>query len=79
MRCRRSAVTGLRAVTCLLALAGGAGQASSRDVTIPLAPAAASALRGAVIELSIKLREAHGTAPVTPLRFRGPLAVAPPP
>jgi hypothetical protein len=49
------------------------GSASSREVVIPLGRTAAAALRNATIELSVELRDAHGTAPQTPVRFRGPL------
>jgi hypothetical protein len=49
------------------------GAAVSRELVIPVAAKAAAALRGQVIELSIELRDAHGTAPSTPVRFRGTL------
>jgi hypothetical protein len=49
------------------------GAAVARALVIPIAPAAAAALRGATIELSVELRDAHGTAPTTPIRFRGSL------
>lgn len=54
------------------------GAAVTRELAIPVAPATASALRGQLIELAIELRDAHGTAPATPVRFRGPLVDAPP-
>lgn len=47
------------------------GTSTSRELLIPLTAAAASALRGSTIDLSIELRDAHGTAPTTPVRFRG--------
>ncbi len=47
--------------------------ATSRELVIPLARSAAAALRNATIELSVELRDAHGTAPATPVRFRGAL------
>jgi hypothetical protein len=47
--------------------------ATSRELVIPLARSAATALRNATIELSVELRDAHGTAPATPVRFRGAL------
>ncbi len=50
-------------------LAKGAGLA--RELLIPLTAPAADSLKGSAIELSIELRDAHGTAPQTPLRFRG--------
>lgn len=49
------------------------GAAVSRDVIIPLSAAAASALRNATVELSVELRDAHGTAPAAAVRFRGTL------
>jgi len=49
----------------------GKGAAVTRELLIPLAPAAADAIRGATIDLSVELRDAHGTAPATPIRFRG--------
>ena len=51
------------------------GAAISRELFIPLAPAAADALRNAAIEVAVELRDAHGTAPTTPVRFRGPILV----
>jgi len=50
------------------------GAAVSRELTIPLTPAAAAALRSATLELSVELRDAHGTAPATPVRFHGSVA-----
>jgi hypothetical protein len=49
------------------------GAAVSRELVIPLSPAAAAALRNATVELSVELHDAHGTAPATPVRFRGTL------
>jgi hypothetical protein len=37
--------------------------------------AATDALRNATTDLSIELRDAHGTAPTTPVRFRGTILV----
>ncbi|HEU4734266.1 MAG TPA: hypothetical protein VFT22_40520, partial [Kofleriaceae bacterium] len=42
-----------------------------RELVIPVMDRASSALRGEPIELSIELRDAHGTAPATPAAFRG--------
>lgn len=42
-----------------------------RELLIPLAPTTAAALRNATLALSVELRDAHGTAPSTPVRFRG--------
>ena len=54
------------------ALANGA--AVARVLVIPLASRAVAALRSQTIELSVELRDAHGTAPATPVRFRGTLS-----
>jgi hypothetical protein len=51
------------------------GAALSRELVIPLAPATADALKNAPIELALELRDAHGTAPQTPVRFRGVMLV----
>jgi hypothetical protein len=45
--------------------------AVSRALIIPVTAATAAALRGQTIEFSVELRDAHGTAPATPIRFRG--------
>lgn len=47
------------------------GEVISRELLIPLTVAAADHIRGAELELSIELRDAHGTAPATAVRFRG--------
>lgn len=47
------------------------GEAVARELLIPLTVAAADQIRGATLDLSIELRDAHGTAPTTPVRFRG--------
>jgi hypothetical protein len=49
------------------------GTAVSRELVIPLSPAAAAALRNATVELSVELHDAHGTAPAAAVRFRGTL------
>jgi hypothetical protein len=49
------------------------GAAVSRELVIPLAARAANALRGQAIELSVELRDAHGTAPTTPIKLRASL------
>ena len=51
------------------------GAAASRELLIPLTQSAADSIRNATIELSIELRDAHGTAPTTPIRFRGAVLV----
>ncbi|MDX2092726.1 MAG: hypothetical protein SFX73_32975 [Kofleriaceae bacterium] len=47
------------------------GASITRELLIPLSPQAAMAVRGASIELSIELRDAHGTTPSTPIRYQG--------
>jgi len=47
------------------------GAAISRELLIPLTATAAGSIQGASIDVSIELRDAHGTAPQTPVRFRG--------
>lgn len=51
------------------------GAKVTRELWIPVTTAAAEALRNATLELAIELRDAHGTAPATPIQFRGPLLV----
>ena len=51
------------------------GTAVSRELLIPVHEAAAAALRNATIDVAIELRDAHGTAPATPVRFHGPVLV----
>ncbi len=48
-----------------------ASAATTRELLIPLTDAAADAIRGASIDLAVELRDAHGTAPAAPVRFRG--------
>ena len=50
-------------------LAKGAGVA--RELLIPLTIQAVDSIKGSMIEVSVELRDAHGTAPQTPIRFRG--------
>jgi hypothetical protein len=45
----------------------------TRELAIPISRAAADALRGSEVDVAIELRDAHGTAPTTPLHFRGAL------
>lgn len=47
------------------------GAAISRELIVPVTKEAAATIRGATIEMSVELRDAHGTAPATPIRFRG--------
>ncbi|MBX3156229.1 MAG: hypothetical protein KF773_09545 [Deltaproteobacteria bacterium] len=47
----------------------------TRELLIPIAESVADYLRNAQIDLSIELRDAHGTAPRTPIRYRGPIMV----
>jgi hypothetical protein len=51
------------------------GMSTTRELLVPLSPLAADALRNATIDLALELRDAHGTAPPTPVRFRGPILV----
>jgi hypothetical protein len=51
------------------------GEASSRELLIPLSVEAADALRAGTLDISIELRDAHGTAPATPVRFRGDVLI----
>jgi hypothetical protein len=53
------------------------GAAVTRELVIPIAAPAAAALRGATIDASVELRDAHGTAPATPVRFHGALGDPP--
>ncbi len=46
---------------------------AARELLIPLSPAQGVALRGATVDISIELRDAHGTSPTTPFRFHGPI------
>lgn len=49
----------------------GPGAVTAPELLVPLSAAAAAELRGSTLELAIELRDAHGTAPVTPVRFKG--------
>jgi hypothetical protein len=49
------------------------GAAVTRELWIPITPFAATALRNANLDVAVELRDAHGTAPTTPIRYRGPL------
>ncbi len=51
------------------------GQTRSPELLIPVSDVAAAALRNAALDLTVELRDAHGTAPTTPLRFRGTILV----
>jgi hypothetical protein len=57
--------------------AGHLAKGATRDLAgmIPITDAAATALRNSTVEVSVELRDAHGTAPTTPLRFRGAILV----
>jgi hypothetical protein len=52
----------------------GRGETTASVLEIPVRPEVAAALRAAPLELSLELRDAHGTAPTAPIRFRGVLA-----
>jgi len=47
------------------------GEAREAVIEIPVSTDAVAVLRAARIDLSVELRDAHGTAPATPVRFRG--------
>jgi len=47
------------------------GAQVTSELLIPLSTAAADELRGSTLDVSLVLRDAHGTAPETPVRFRG--------
>ncbi len=51
------------------------GATTSAELLVPLTPAAADSIRNDTIELTVELRDAHGTAPSTPIRFRGAVLV----
>lgn len=53
------------------------GESREASLVIPISPDAAGEIRNAVIDVSIELRDAHGTAPALPIRFRGPVLVDP--
>jgi hypothetical protein len=55
--------------------AGALTRGEGREVShlIAIDDVTAARLRDVTVELSLELRDAHGTAPTTPLRFRGPL------
>jgi hypothetical protein len=42
-----------------------------RELRIPLSGTAAAAMRATPVDISIELRDAHGTAPTVPVRFHG--------
>jgi hypothetical protein len=51
------------------------GGNATPELLIPLTRSAADAIRNDTIELTVELRDAHGTAPSTPIRFRGAVLV----
>jgi hypothetical protein len=53
----------------------GKGQIVSRELLIPLTVNAANTIRGTTLDISIELRDAHGTAPPNPVRFRGDVLI----
>ena len=48
-----------------------AGEDATAELLIPLSAAADQAVSGGDLELTVRLRDAHGAAPETPVRFRG--------
>jgi hypothetical protein len=55
------------------------GAQVARELVIPLAAKTAASLRGEMIDLSVELRDAHGTAPATAVKFHGTLPGDAPP
>jgi len=53
------------------------GASVAREVIVPLAATTANTLRGQAIDLSVELRDAHGTAPATPIKLRAILRADP--
>jgi len=53
------------------------GESRETALVIPISPDAAGTLRNATLDLFVELRDAHGTAPATPVRFHGPVIVDP--
>jgi hypothetical protein len=51
------------------------GEVVSREAIIPIAPDVASMLRGATIVVTVVLRDGHGTAPETPVKFNGTVLI----
>lgn len=47
------------------------GMTVTRELLVPISPALAATLRDDPLDLSMELRDAHGTAPTTPVKFRG--------
>ena len=47
------------------------GSVVTRELLVPLTPALAASLRDDPLDLAILLHDGHGTAPTTPVRFRG--------
>ena len=51
------------------------GAAVSRELLVPITEAAAAELRHATLDVDVELRDAHGAAPPTPVRFRSAVLV----
>ena len=47
------------------------GMTVTRELLVPITPALAATLRDESLDLSMELRDGHGTAPTTPVKFRG--------
>ena len=47
------------------------GSVVTRELLVPITPALAASLRDDPLDLAIMLRDGHGTAPTTPVKFRG--------
>ena len=65
--------TGVRALDGRILYIGhvAKGETATRELLIPLTASSASALRNATIDLAIELKDAHGTAPSSPVHFHG--------
>jgi hypothetical protein len=51
------------------------GDVREHEMMIPISNTAATALRNEQVDVSLELRDAHGTAPTTPVRFRSMILV----
>ncbi|MCX5745051.1 MAG: hypothetical protein NT062_21400 [Proteobacteria bacterium] len=52
-----------------------AGAVLTREILIPIAPDIASMIHNATIDVAVELRDGHGTAPETPVKFNGTVFV----
>jgi hypothetical protein len=54
------------------------GEDARRELVIPITAAATARLTAGTLDLAAELRDAHGTAPADPVRFRGVVTAEPP-